>query len=107
MFTKRLSWPGALNSRASMPAALPLRASRASATVAPVVSTVSAPLVKLRRGEGMRTLTDMVVAPGNTSRFVWGRFVGGKPLFAAQSGLDGGQLGVDGVAGGELVLDGF
>src|SRR6266478_3359874 len=65
MFTKRLSCAGALKSRVSMPAALVLRSLSTSPTVAPWASTTSAPLVKVRRGEGMRTLIAMGIRERN------------------------------------------
>src|SRR5215218_1899563 len=95
MLTNRLSCPSPLNRRTSMPAALDLRVFRTSPTLAPSVSTTSAPLVKLRSGDGMRTLT--LIGLLRLSRFVirGSRFVrqAGKPAppsgLAARGAVDG------------------
>src|SRR5690349_1707441 len=62
MLTKRLSWPGSLKRRLSMPSNLAVSSPRSSATVPGLSSTRSTPLVRVRRGVGIRTLTGMWIS---------------------------------------------
>src|SRR4051812_15142106 len=59
MLTKRLSSPGALKRRLSMPSNFCESSARREATVPDWSSTESTPAVSWRRGVGMRTLTGM------------------------------------------------